>query len=315
MSAELVIRPMETRDVPEAARVCNLAFGTFVGHPEPERFFGDMDYFRARVGAPNTAAFVAERNGEIVASNLLTCWGSVAFFGPLSVRPDLWEAGIGKRLLAPTLETFTQWGVTLSGLYTFAQSPKHVGLYHKHGFHPRYLTAVMGGRVRPGVNADGWVAWSEVPAAQRTSTIAGVREMLNALYPGLDVTGEFGVVEERSLGDTVLLGAPESPEGVAVCHTGPGTEAGKEVCYVKFGAVRPGPGAAERFARLLDAVNTLAARRGMPFMLVGVNTEREQAYKALLARGFRTRMQGVIMHAPNVAGYNASDAFILDDWR
>jgi len=313
--SQCVIRPIEARDIPEANRVCNIAFGTYVGHPEPERFFGDLDYFRARVGAPNTAAFVAERNGELVASNLVTRWGSVAFFGPLSVRPDLWEAGIGKQLLAPTLETFTKWGITLRGLFTFAQSAKHVGLYHKHGFYPRFLTAVMGGRVRPEAKASAWTPWSAVPAAQRARAIAATRKMLDAIWPGLDVTDEFGVVEERNLGDTVLLGAPESPEGVAVCHIGPGTEAGKDVCYVKFGAVAPGPGAAERFGQLLDAVEALAAQRGVPFILLGVNTEREQAYKALLARGFKTRMQGVIMHAPNVPGYNAPDSYVLDDWR
>ncbi len=313
--SQVIIRPIESRDIPEANRVCNVAFGTFVGVPEPEGFFGDMDYYRSRVGAPNTAAFVAERNGEIVGSNLVTRWGSVAFFGPLSVRPDLWEAGIAKQLLAPTLETFTKWGITLRGLFTFAQSAKHVGLYHKHGFYPRFLTTVMGARVRPDVKAEGWVAWSDVPAAQRATAIAGVRKMLNPLWDGLDITDEFGVIEERKLGDTVLLGSPSAPEGVAICHTGPGTEAGKDVCYVKFGAVAPGPGAAERFSRLLDAIEALAARRGMQFISLGVNTEREQAYKALLTRGYRTRMQGVIMHAPNVPGYNAPDTFVLDDWR
>lgn len=312
---QIVIRPIEARDVPEATRICSVAFGTFLSHPEPERFFGDLDYFRARVDAANTAAFVAERNGEIVGSNLLTRWGSVAFFGPLSVRPDLWEAGIGKQLLAPTLETFTKWGITLRGLFTFPQSAKHVGLYHKHGYYPRFLTVIMGGRARPEAKAGGWTAWSAVPAAQRAGAIAGARKMLDTIWPGLDVTDEFAVVEAKKLGETILLGSPESPEGIAVCHIGPGTEAGKDVCYVKFGAVAPGPGAAERFGRLLDAVEALAAQRGVPFVLLGVNTEREQAYKALLARGFKTRMQGVIMHAPNVPGYNGPESFVLDDWR
>jgi predicted N-acetyltransferase YhbS len=313
--SQILIRPIETRDIPQAARVCNLAFGTYIGHPDPERTFGEIDFFRARVGAPNAVTLVAERGGEIIASNMITRWGSVAFFGPLSVRPDLWDAGVGKLLLAPTMATFDQWGVTLRGLFTFAQSAKHVGLYHKLGFYPRFLTAVMGGRVRPEFTSTGWTAWSEVAAAQRTATIAGVRTMLGALWPGLDVTDEFSVIEERNLGDTVLLGSPTAPEGVAICHIGPGTEAGKDVCYVKFGAVAPGAGAAERFGRLLDAIEALAAQRGVPFITLGVNTEREQAYKALLARGFKTRMQGVIMHAPNVPGYNAPDAFVLDDWR
>ena len=312
---DILIRPIESRDLEAANRVCNLAFGTFLKVPDPTRFFGDMDFFRSRVGAPNTAGFVAERDGELVGSNLLVRWGTVGFFGPLSVRPDLWDAGVGKKLLIPTLETFTRWGVTLRGLYTFAQSAKHVGLYHKHGYHPRFLTAVMGGRARPEAKPGRWAAWSEMTAAQRNTAIGGTRKMLNAIYPGLDVTDEFSVVEARKLGDSIVLGSADTPEGVAMCHIGSGTEAGNDVCYVKFGAVARGTGAAERFNRLLDAVEALAARRGVQFVSLGVNTEREQAYKALLARGYKTRMQGVIMHAPNVSGYNTPDSFVLDDWR
>jgi hypothetical protein len=35
----------------------------------------------------------------------------------------------------------------------------------------------------------------------------------------------------------------------------------------------------------------------------------------MLARGFRTDMQGVVMTRPNVAGYNGSGVYLLDDWR
>ncbi len=313
--SEIVIRPIETRDLDAANRVCNLAFGTFLGVPDPARFFGDMDFFRSRVGAPNTAGFVAEREGELIGSNLLVRWGSVAFFGPLSVRPDLWDAGIGRKLLAPTMDTFTRWGVTHTGLFTFPQSAKHVGLYYKHGFHPRFLTAVMGKRVATDAKAGGWTTWSELPESQRAAAIESARRLTGALYPGLDVSDEFGVVESRKLGDTVLLGAPEKLEGMAVCHVGPGTEAGSGVCYVKFAAAASGPGAPDRFQRLLDAIEAYAATRGVQFMQAGVNTEREEAYKAMLDHGFRTRMQGVIMHTGNQRGYNSPDAFVLDDWR
>jgi GNAT superfamily N-acetyltransferase len=312
---DITIRSIEGRDLEAANRICNLAFGTFLNVPDPTRFFGDMDYFRSRVGAPNTAGFVAERGGELVGSNLLVRWGSVAFFGPLSVRPDLWDAGVGKQLLAPTLDKFRAWGVTHSGLFTFPQSAKHVGLYYKHGFHPRFLTPVMGKRVAPDAKAGGWTTWSAVPASQRTATIASARRLTGTLYPGLDVSDEFGAVESRGLGDTVLLGAPEKLEGLAVCHVGPGTEAGSGVCYVKFAAAFSGPGAAARFGRLLDAIEAFAASRGAEFISAGVNTEREEAYKAMLERGFRTRMQGVIMHAKNIAGYSRPGVFALDDWR
>ena len=203
----------------------------------------------------------------------------------------------------------------MRGLYTFAQSPKHVGLYYKHGFYPRYLTPVMGYRVSPGAKADHWKPLSDVPEAKRDRLFESLREMSHEIYPGLDLTDEMRSVLERDLGDVVLLESHGDIDGVAVCHVGPATEAGKDVCYVKFGGVAPTPGAPERFTNLLRAVEAFAADRGLQFLLAGVNTAREEVYKILLERGFKTRMQGVIMHSPNTAGYSTPGSYVLDDWR
>jgi hypothetical protein len=101
----------------------------------------------------------------------------------------------------------------------------------------------------------------------------------------------------------------------AVCHWGPASEAGEGCCFAKFAAVRPGPGAEERFGALLDACAGLAREVGVPNVLAGVNLAREQAYRQMLARGFRTMIQGVTMHRPNEPGYSAPGPFVLDDWR
>jgi SAM-dependent methyltransferase len=45
-----------------------------------------------------------------------------------------------------------------------------------------------------------------------------------------------------------------------------------------------------------------------------VNLGRNMAYRQLLARGFRTDMQGVAVHTPETAGYNRTDVFVIDDW-
>jgi len=47
------------------------------------------------------------------------------------VRPNLWDRSIGTRLMAPILERLATWDIHLSGLFTFAHSPKHVGLYQQ----------------------------------------------------------------------------------------------------------------------------------------------------------------------------------------
>ena len=87
------------------------------------------------------------------------------------------------------------------------------------------------------------------------------------------------------------------------------------MCFVKFAAARPGPGAADHFARLLDAVDALARDRGADHVVAGVDTARRDAYRDLLARGFRTDVQGVRMHRPDSLGYGRADAYVIDDLR
>ena len=139
----LNIRALTPQDLSAADRILCVAFGTFLGAPEPEQCWADLAYARTRWPADPTAAFGAEWNGELVGSNFATRWGSVGFFGPLTVRPDFWDRKIAQRLMDPIIERFAIWGVTHAGLFTFAQSPKHLGLYYKYGFRPRFLTAIM----------------------------------------------------------------------------------------------------------------------------------------------------------------------------
>ena len=77
----------------------------------------------------------------------------------------------------------------------------------------------------------------------------------------------------------------------AVCHWGAGTEAGSGACYVKFGAVRPGPRAEENFERLLNTCESTAATHGLRLIIAGMNMGRHEAYRAMRSRGFRTDLQ------------------------
>ena len=111
----VTIRQLQQPDLDAARRVIRLAFGTLIAVPDPENFRIDTDYATTRWKADPTAAFVAEMDGEIVGSNFATRWGSVGFFGPLTVRPGLWDKGIGQQLMQPILDCFEQWKLTHAG--------------------------------------------------------------------------------------------------------------------------------------------------------------------------------------------------------
>jgi predicted N-acetyltransferase YhbS len=319
----IAVRPLREHDLGEADRIFRLAFGTFVGMADPTTFAGDSDWIATRWRADPSAAFAADVDGQLAGSVLATNWGSVGFFGPLTVRPDLWNRGVARRLLEPVMECFTRWGTRHAGLYTFAESPKHVALYQRFGFYPRFLTAIMM-KTPPSAPPDTATGdasgdrpvtrFSTVAADDQPHYLAAVGALTDEVFVGLDVSIDMRAVAVQRLGDTLLLWEGSELVGVAVCHTGAGTEAGSAACYVKFAAARPGGEAGTRFERLLDAVERYAASRSVSVAL-GINLGREDTYRRAVARGYTTVMQGVAMHRPNAHGFDHPDAYVVADWR
>lgn len=312
------LRPLTEADVPAGQRIVRHAFATFLGAPDPDNFWTDFDYVRGRFGAEHTVAFaVDDEQGDLAGINFATRWGSVGFFGPIATRPDLWNRGIAQPLVKAVSDAFEGWGVRHAGLCTFPDSTKHIWLYQKFGFYPRFLTPVMAAAVgsappvqsRPG-------SYAALPPGQRSAIEDATRAVSDEIYPGLDLRAEIRTCARRELGDTVLVWEGDSRlAGFAVCHWGPASEAGQGCLFVKFGAVRPGNGDDGRFAALLDACAARAHEAGMEYVLAGVSTAREEAYRHMLARGFRARMNVVAMHRPNEPGYSRPGVYVLDDWR
>ena len=155
---DILIRPLRESDVSMADHIFRLAFGTFIG---------DADYIRTRFMANPSGSFAAEVNGELVGSNFVANWGSVGIFGPLTIRPDLWDKGIAKHLLKSTMDYFEKLGTKHIGLFTWAHSPKHLGLYQRFGFWPRFLTAIMAKHL--GEDGTNFAIQAMMPDEEKTS--------------------------------------------------------------------------------------------------------------------------------------------------
>jgi GNAT superfamily N-acetyltransferase len=313
--ANLEIRPLEERDLDEADRIMRIAFGTYLKAPNPIEVFGDGDWVHTRYYADRAAVFCAELDGEVVGSNFATRWGSFAFFGPLTVRVDLWDQGIATRLMEPVMDLFERWGVRHAGLFTWPESPKHIGLYNKFGFWPQQLNPVLAVETSAPARPVDYETFSTVREGSGNDILKQCREVTGAIYEGLDLEHEIVATDKHDLGDTVLLAEGDNLAGFAVCHCGGGTEAGSGACFIKFGAVLPGEGAAVRFERLVEACEALAAERGLSRLIAGVNSARHGAYRTLLGRGYRAMINGITMLRPNEPAYNRPDAYVVDDLR
>jgi GNAT superfamily N-acetyltransferase len=143
------------------------AFDMFTG----TSLFGNRDYVHTRWHADPAASLAAEQDGQLLGTNFVSRGGTVGFFGPLSVLPERWDRGIASRLMEATVAMFDEWRTAHAGLFTFAHSAKHLGLYQKFGFWPRFLTPVMTKTPvvrRPPPQA---IRYTELPAVERTRTL------------------------------------------------------------------------------------------------------------------------------------------------
>lgn len=309
---DLVVRPMTSADVPEAQKIWREAFAGFLA--VPERALGDSDFVTPRFRVYPETSYAAELDGQLVGSHFLASWGTFTVVGTLTVRPTVWKKGISKPLMDRALADLPRLGSRFACLFTFAQSPAHVGNWERFGFWPRYLTVVMSKPVRRRPLPPGWHRLSQVAPEQRAALIAMAGELTSSVFEGMRLDTELAAIGQ-GLGDAVVWEENGRAQGLVFCHTGAGTYGGRGIAYVRFAMVRGGPGAAERFGTLLDAVEGLASELATFSINVGVNTARRPAYQAMRARGFRTTMQGVAMHRPDVEATCHPEAWVLDDWR
>lgn len=313
---DITISSLQATDEAAAVLIFQKAFGTWLGVPDAENFFADRDYVRGRRAAPHVQALAAHLDGTLVGSNFVTRWGSVGFFGPLTVLPHLQNQGIARSLLDATMPLLETPGIRCAGLFTFAESPKHVSLYQRYGFLPRYLTVVMSRPVGVPAEPSGAVLrLSEVSPASRAELRREAKVLTDALYEGLDLSPEIDAIAAQGLGETLILVEGSRVEGFAVCHAGPTSEAGADTLLVKFAAVRPGARAGQSLKALMSACAAEAARCGASAVMAGTSTARRECYGALLGLGFKGVIHGVAMHRHDEAGYSRPGVYVIDDWR
>jgi predicted N-acetyltransferase YhbS len=313
MAGDVLVRPMAAGDLAEVTRVYRLAFGTFLKAPDLSRFRLDIGTVSTRFATDPGAALVALRDGRIVGSAFGMDWGSQFVVGPITVDPVHWGQGVARALSAAALDVAVARKAALVSLFTHPASTTHLRLYESFGFAPMFLTPVMSKPVGEAPSRPDMRLLSALPESKRGAVLEQSCTLTDASLSGLDLRSEIRAIAAQRLGEVIFLDGPDGLAGVALCHIGAGTEAGEGVLFVKFAAVRPG--AASDFERLLDAIEALGAERGVQRIVAGVNTGRRDAYRSMLARGFRAMLVGVAMHRPDVVGTLRPDLYIIDDWR
>ena len=316
-ATQIKIGPLKNTELPEADRIFRLAFSTFLGLPDPTTFMGGRDLVASRFRARHVKALAARDNGRLIGINLLTVWGKFAFFGPLTVLPEYWDKGVAQKLLQATVESFDKARLPRTALFTFPHSAKHVGLYNKFGYWPQQLTALFRYTHEPvssPLAARPSTLLSTLPRSAREHIITACRKLTNRIDKGLDLTEEIHSLLKQRIGEVILTHTRNTLDGFAIACTGPNSEGGKEICYLKFAASRSGVAADDHFDHLLDAIEGFARSRNISLEF-GLSFACQAAYRRIRARGLRPFTHGVAMQRPNQQGFLRPDAYVISDWR
>ncbi|MFA7337765.1 MAG: GNAT family N-acetyltransferase [Candidatus Obscuribacterales bacterium] len=323
------IKALDTNHLSEIEALVRVAFAKHIGIADPNLFNSGAS-LASRFAVAADGAFGTFIDNKLVAAIFCTPWGSFGFFGPLVVLPEYWGTGLAQALIERADQFFIDKNIDLAGLYTFSNSPKHLALYQKFDYWPKQLTVLMSKEVSKDLTQDVSKHSAATGAAQRQSTrfsqldsagqkahLESARLLCDGIYPGLDLSVEINALASCKIGETVFIESESkntsdgATVGFAVCHYGHGSEATSNSCYIKFAAASN----EEQFARLLSECLKLSCEVGVTHMLAGVNTARHEAYKTMLANGFKIKVVGVAMLRAQHDGFNRPGVFVIDDWR
>jgi GNAT superfamily N-acetyltransferase len=239
---------------------------------------------------------------------------------------------IGQQLIRAVEEFFEENKIALQGAVTYPTSAKHLLLYHRFGYRPKHLTAVMtrvldrAPAARPSVNAPpprtparqpGVTArkYSSLEEAKKKATLGRLHKITNAVCRGLDLAKEIEIVDGLALGDTLVLERGKDVLGFAVYHAPGVSEAPAGALYVKFLAIDPPQKKVELLEHFVGALEELAQELGLARVILPVYTKYHAAYSTLVRLGYQIESTMVRLQRGKQEDYEDPTHLVLDDWR
>lgn len=137
----LTLRTARPEDAAAAGPICEAAFRTIAGrHAFPPDFPSAevaTGLVAALIARDDVHAVVAELDGRVVGSNFLWEGSAIAGVGPITVDPQVQDAGIGRRLMQAVLERAEARGAAGVRLLQAGYHMRSMSLYAKLGFDVR----------------------------------------------------------------------------------------------------------------------------------------------------------------------------------
>lgn len=253
-----------------------------------------------------------DEDGQMLAFNMVHASGVEGWMGPLAVRPDRQEAGIGGTIVTAGIEWLERRGTAVIGLETMPRTVDNIGFYSRLGFQPQYLTVTLTGQ--PAARGDaGCRRLSALDASERLQAMEAAVACLQRAAPGFDFRREMSLTETLGIGDTVLLERNGVVEGFAVCHhaalaVGRRSE---ELRILKLFAP-----SLDAFRHLMQGVEALAVAVKVGHVAIRCQTAFGEAYRALIGADYRVRWTDLRMTLRNRSEPVLPEgAILLSNWE
>jgi predicted N-acetyltransferase YhbS len=325
------IRRVRKGDLSKVRDVMEQTFGDFLERQlgtRPRQAFGGAQYVHHRWLMEPWGCFVAEEDGsKIVGAALAVTWGTVGVLGPVAVLTNYHNQTIGQQLIRAAQDFFDENKATLHGCVTYPTSPKHLYLYHKFGYRPKQLTAIMSRAIDRGPARVSALAktpvktpltarrFSTLEEAKKKAALARIHRITNAVCRGMDLAKEIEIVDGLALGDTVLLERGRDVIGFAICHSPGVSEAPAGALYVKFLAIDPPQRKPEHLEQFVTLIEGLGQELGVQRVILPVYARYWIAYNALIQCGYQIDFTMIRMQRGKQEDYEDPSDLVLDDWR
>jgi ribosomal protein S18 acetylase RimI-like enzyme len=323
------IRRVRKGDLAKVRDVFEQSFGDFLERQlgtRPRQAFNGAQYVHHRWLMEPWGCFVAEEdNAKIVGAALAVTWGTLGLLGPVAVLTHYHNQTIAQQLIRAVQEFFDENKATLHGAVTYPHSAKHLALFHKFGYRPKSLTAVMSRALdRPGIRpvlpkpAKGSLSvrrFSTLEETKKKAALARFHRLTNAINRGVDLAKEVEIVDGLALGDTLLLERGAELIGFAVYHTPGVSEAPTGAVYVKYLAIDRRHRKVEHLEQFISAIEDLAQEHGLPRVILPVYLRYWLAYSTLVRCGYQVDFTMVRMQKGKPEDYEDPADLLLDDWR
>jgi predicted N-acetyltransferase YhbS len=323
------IRRVRKGDLAKIKDVLEQSFGDFLERQlgtRPRQAFNGAQYVHHRWLMEPWGCFVAEEdNAKLVGAALAVTWGTVGLLGPVAVLTHYHNQTIAQQLIRAVQDFFEENKATLHGVVTYPHSAKHLAIFHKFGYRPKSLTALMSRALersgtrpvlpKPVKSAVTVRRFSALEETKKKTALGRFHRITNAICRGMDLAKEVEIVDGLALGDTLLLERGAETIGFAIYHTPGVSEAPTGSLYVKCLLIDPRHRKVEHLEQFVGALEDLAQEHALPRVILPVYLRYWLAYSTLVKCGYQVDFTMVRMQKGKPEDYEDPADLVLDDWR